>query len=732
MKQLFWLMMPAILLFSCKVQQQTEKPVGLSAWVNPFVGTDGPGNTYPGAVYPFGMVQLSPDNGLSGWDRIAGYFWPDSTIAGFSHLHLSGTGAGDLYDILVMPLNSRFRENLTPGAGERPYSKFRHSTETAFPGYYKVLLESSGIVAELTTTQRVGFHRYTFPKDDSSQVLLDLGYALNWDAPTDTHIKVENATTISGYRFSSGWAPDQRVYFVMELSRPVDEIQLYQGNDLVNSQDVRNKRTRLKLNFKTREGEQLLIKVALSSASVEGARKNMTAELPGWDFSGVVAQTSGAWDQLLSLVQIEGTDYQKEVFYTNLYHCFLTPSLHSDVDGGYKGADGQNHQAIGYNRYDTFSLWDTYRAAHPLYTILCPDRVSDMVASFLAHYNETGLLPVWSMVGNETNMMIGYHAVPVIVDAYFKGIPMDAEQAFEACVASANDTGRHIGLYRRMGYVPALEGEEWSLSKTLEYAYDDWCIAQLAKALGKDDHYKEFSRRAGFWKNHFDPQTGFLRPKDVKGKFLPGFNAKHYGKEYCESNAWHYFWSVQHDFDGLADLLGRERFAARLDSMFTFSPQEGDELPIFSTGMIGQYAHGNEPSHHVAYLFNFVGQPWKTQEMVRRIINTQYNNTPAGFCGNEDCGQMSAWLVLSAMGMYPVNAADGVYHLTSPWVSKADVQLPNGKKFSIVAENQSDENHYIQRVMLNGKALESLHLTHRQLMEGGELRFVLGPKPLVN
>jgi predicted alpha-1,2-mannosidase len=334
----------------------------------------------------------------------------------------------------------------------------------------------------------------------------------------------------------------------MELSRPVDEIQLYQGNDLVNSQDVRNKRTRLKLNFKTREGEQLLIKVALSSASVEGARKNMTAELPGWDFSGVVAQTSGAWDQLLSLVQIEGTDYQKEVFYTNLYHCFLTPSLHSDVDGGYKGADGQNHQAIGYNRYDTFSLWDTYRAAHPLYTILCPDRVSDMVASFLAHYNETGLLPVWSMVGNETNMMIGYHAVPVIVDAYFKGIPMDAEQAFEACVASANDTGRHIGLYRRMGYVPALEGEEWSLSKTLEYAYDDWCIAQLAKALGKDDHYKEFSRRAGFWKNHFDPQTGFLRPKDVKGKFLPGFNAKHYGKEYCESNAWHYFWSVQHDF----------------------------------------------------------------------------------------------------------------------------------------------------------------------------------------
>ncbi|MGV8829440.1 MAG: GH92 family glycosyl hydrolase [Breznakibacter sp.] len=714
-------------LWSCGKQQRTD--LELIQYVNTFVGTDGPGNTYPGAVYPFGMVQLSPDNGLPGWDRIAGYFWPDSTIAGFSHTHLSGTGAGDMYDLLVMPLNSRFTESLTPEGDYRPYSLFRHEQESAHPGYYKVLLESSGITAELTTTQRVGFHRYSFPKDDASKIILDLGYALNWDAPVETQLQVVDNQTITGYRFSSGWAPDQRVFFVMKLSRPFDAVHLSLNGETVTGESVMGKKTAIVFDYATQEQEQIMAKVALSSASVDGAMRNMEQELNHWDFDGVVKQTATAWENALSTIEIKGTEEQKRIFYTNLYHCFVTPSLHSDVDGFYKGADGNMQQAKGYDRYDTFSLWDTYRTAHPLYTIIAPDKVRDMVASFLAHYDETGLLPVWSIAGNETNMMIGYHAVPVIVDAYFKGIPMDAQKALEACVASATVAGRQIDEYMKYGYVPVKEGAEWSLSMTLEYAYGDWCIAQLAKALGKDDVYKMFDKRSQNWKNAYDATSTFMRPKDQSGNFIPGFKDKDYSIHYCESNAWHYLWSVQHDIPGLIDTLGVERFTAKLDSMFTYYPAPDDKLPIFSTGMIGQYAHGNEPSHHVAYLYNYVGQPDKTQQRVREIIETQYHNTPNGFCGNEDCGQMSAWLVMSSIGMYPVNPANGVYDLTSPWMEEAVINLADGKQFKIVAENQSPENVYVQKVLLNGRELNKMTIHHSDVVKGGELRFVLGPNP---
>ncbi len=714
-------------LWSCGKQQRTD--LELIQYVNTFVGTDGPGNTYPGAVYPFGMVQLSPDNGLPGWDRIAGYFWPDSTIAGFSHTHLSGTGAGDMYDLLVMPLNSRFTESLTPEGDYRPYSLFRHEQESAHPGYYKVLLESSGITAELTTTQRVGFHRYSFPKDDASKIILDLGYALNWDAPVETQLQVVDNQTITGYRFSSGWAPDQRVFFVMKLSRPFDAVHLSLNGETVTGESVMGKKTAIVFDYATQEQEQIMVKVALSSASVDGAMRNMEQELNHWDFDGVVKQTATAWENALSTIEIKGTEEQKRIFYTNLYHCFVTPSLHSDVDGFYKGADGNIQQAKGYDRYDTFSLWDTYRTAHPLYTIITPDKVRDMVASFLAHYDETGLLPVWSMAGNETNMMIGYHAVPVIVDAYFKGIPMDAQKALEACVASATVAERQIDEYMKYGYVPVKEGAEWSLSMTLEYAYGDWCIAQLAKALGKDDVYRMFAKRADNWKNAYDAGSTFMRPKDQSGNFIPGFKDKDYSVHYCESNAWHYLWSVQHDIPGLIDTLGVERFTAKLDSMFTYYPAPDDKLPIFSTGMIGQYAHGNEPSHHVAYLYNYVGQPYKTQQRVREIIETQYHNTPNGFCGNEDCGQMSAWLVMSSIGMYPVNPANGVYDLTSPWMEEAVINLADGKQFKIVAENQSPENVYVQKVLLNGRELNKMTIHHSDVVKGGELRFVLGPNP---
>ncbi|PQV50197.1 putative alpha-1,2-mannosidase [Jejuia pallidilutea] len=718
--------------FACKSEKTPDKLSAkrLTSYVNTFTGTDGPGNTYPGAVVPFGMVQLSPDNGLPGWDRIAGYFYPDSTIAGFSHTHLSGTGAGDMYDLLVMPLNSRFTESLTPEGAYRPYSKFSHDREEASPGYYAVDLLSSGIKAELTATERVGFHQYTFPKDDESQIILDLGYSLNWDKPVDTKITIEDQQTIVGYRKSKGWAADQRVYFVMQFSKPFDDAQLFKDSEKINENSVEGQFTKIVAFYKTSEGEKIKVKVALSSASIEGARKNLEAELPHWDFEKTVDDADAVWEKYLSKITIEASEAQKELFYTNLYHVFLTPSLHSDVDGAYKGADGENHLAEGYNKYDTFSLWDTFRATHPLYTIIAQKETEDMIKSFLSHYDETGLLPVWSLAGNETNMMIGYHAVPVIVDAYFKGIPMDAKKVLEACVASANEDGRQIDVYRELGYVPTGEHHEnWSVSKTLEYAYNDWCIAQLAKDLGEDDIAKTFAERADNWKNLYDSESTFFRPKDANRNFISPFSPKEYSKEFCESNAWQYFWFVPHDINGLEQIVGKEQFATKLDSMFTYYPSKDDRLPIFSTGMIGQYAHGNEPSHHVAYLYNNIGQPWKTQEMVRRIIKTQYSTEPDGYCGNEDCGQMSAWLVFSSMGMYPINPADGVYSLTSPYVKEATINLENGKQFKITTENQSDENTYIQAMTLNGAPYNKLTISHQDIIKGGVLHFVLGSAP---
>ena len=724
-----------ILLFAvftnCTNKSQTAIEDTPNKYVNAFTGTSGEGKTYPGAVLPFGMVQLSPDNGLSGWDRVAGYYYGDSTISGFSHTHLTGTGSGDLYDLLLMPLNSRFTESLTPTDKRyRPYSKFSHDREEARPGYYSVDLLSSGIKAELTTTARVGFHQYTFPKDDKSQLILDLGYSINWDRPVDSKINIEDKQTISGYRKSTGWAKDQRVYFVVKFSKPFDNAQLFEETKEASTKSVKGKHTRIVANYKTKNNEKILVKVALSSASVEGARKNLNAELTHWDFDKTVNEAANIWTSYLTKIDVKGTEAQKELFYTNLYHCFLTPSLHSDVDGGYKGADGKNHIAKGYNKYDTFSLWDTFRAAHPLYTVLCPNETEDMIKSFMSHYNETGLLPIWSLAGNESFTMIGYHAVPIAVDAYFKGIPMDAKKVLEACVTSATKEPREIDLYMKYGYVPAgTKTSNWSVSKTLEYAFDDWCIARLAKALGEEEIYKTFAKRANNWKNLYDTESTFLRPKDIDGNFTTPFTAKDYTKPYCESNAWQYFWFVPHDMEGLIDTLGQPQFIAKLDTMFNYDPAPEDKLPSFSTGMIGQYAHGNEPSHHVAYLFNYAGEHWKTQNMVRRIITTTYSTEPDGYCGNEDCGQMAAWLVFSSMGLYPVNPASGIYSITSPLLEEATINLENGQKFIISTENQSEQNKYIQAISLNGKTYNKLTITHQQIMDGGELHFVLGSKP---
>lgn len=696
----------------------------LTSSVNPFIGTDGPGNTYPGATAPYGMVQLSPDIGTPGWDRIAGYFYQDSIISGFSHTHLTGTGAGDLYDILVMPVNSKSSKRIEAN-GYRPFSAFNHQQESASAGYYQVELTDYEINVELTATPRVGIQRYTFPKDSASQVYVDLGYALNWDRATDTYIKVVNNTTLEGYRKSTGWAKDERIYFVMQFSKPFESYTLFEGKNKVD-QEAKGTDTKIILNYATAEAEQLVVKTALSTGNIEGAYTSMNTEASHFDFDTYRKQTEAVWENQLSKIKITTEDQdQKALFYTMMYQSMLAPTLLSDPEGAYKGADNEVHTAQGFDRFDTFSLWDTFRAAHPLYTIIQQERLPDFIQSLLAHYKETGLLPVWSMQGNETNMMLGYHAVPVVVDAYFKGFDFDAELAYEACKASATAANRSIPIYSELGYVPATEeNEDWSVSKTLEYAYDDWCIAQFAKALGKNEDYKYFSKRAENWKKLHDKKTNFFRPKTEKNKFVEPFVAKEYTRFYSESNAWQYYWFVPQDIQGLIKKTGGSTaFEQKLDSMFTLYPKPTDKLPIFSTGMIGQYNHGNEPSHHVAYLYNYVGKLSKAQERIREILKTQYKNEPYGHCGNEDCGQMSSWYVFSALGFYPVNPAQGAYILGIPLFEKAEIKLPGNKKFIISTQNFSDENTYVKRIFLNGELLKRGFITHSEITNGGELLF---------
>jgi predicted alpha-1,2-mannosidase len=724
----------SVFLLHCKEPEKVLVQENLTDFVNPFIGTDGPGNTYPGATVPFGMVQLSPDIGIPGWDRIAGYFYQDSIISGFSHMHLSGTGAGDLYDILVMPTNSRFSKRIEVN-NFKPFSSFSHEKETASPGYYAVDLLDYGIKAELTATKRTGIHKYTFPKDENTQIHIDLGYALNWDRPIETHFNVVNKTTIEGYRKSSGWAKDQRVYFVIKVSKPFKKYELFK-NDTLTKSPVTGKNTKIILNYTTSEGEEIILKTGLSTANIEGAYQSLEKEAANFDFETLRNQAKLKWENQLRKIMITTKDdRKKKIFYTMLYQSMLAPTLLSDHNGNYKGANDAIMNAGGFDRYDTFSLWDTYRAAHPLHTILHPNRVSDMVNSMLAHYKETGLLPVWSMQGNETNMMIGYHAVPVIVDAYFKEIKnFDVELAYKACVASATDSSRQIDEYMDLGYVSIDdENENWSVSKTLEYAYGDWCIAQFAKALGKTEEYTTFLKRSENWQNVYDSKSTFMRPKSNKGIFLKDFVPKEYSPYFCESNAWQYFWSVQHNIEGLIKSVGgNEFFEKKLDSMFTLYPLLEDKLPIFSTGMIGQYAHGNEPSHHVAYLYNYIKKPWKTQKLVRDILETQYKNKPNGHCGNEDCGQMSSWYVFSALGFYPVNPAQGIYVFGSPIIDAATINLENGKTFTIKALNNNSENKYIQSITLDNEPIEQNYITHKEIIGGGELVFTMGNIPNKN
>ena len=722
-----------LILAACSPKQETTVSTEYAQYVNPLIGTDFTGNTYPGAQVPFGSIQLSPDNGLPGWNRISGYYYPDSTIAGFSHTHLSGTGAGDLYDIMFMPVTRPYKE-AEPPLGI--HSSFSHNDEFASAGYYRVLLKDYNINVELTATERCGIQRYTFPKAESS-IFLNLKKAMNWDFTLDSYIEVVDSCTIRGYRISQGWSPEQHVYFQTRFSRPFDDYQIDKTDITTKEKGKIGTAYIARFDFNTEKDEEILVTTALSGVSMEGAALNLQTEAPKDDFDYYYAQAVSNWNTQLGKIKIEGgsTDDQT-VFYTALYHSMLAPTIYSDVDGSYMGADRKIHKAEGWTNYSTFSLWDTFRASHPLFTYTQPERANEMIKGFLEFYKQSGALPLWNLYGWETNMMIGYHAVPVIVDAYLKGVgDFDPELALEACVASANRDDYHgIGEYKSMGYVPAYSDpklwKSWSMSKTLEYAYDDYCIARMAEKMGKADIAKEFYKRSENYRNVFNPATTFMQPRDEKGNFAKDFKAETYTEDICESNGWQYFWSVQHNIDDLIRLVGgEERFAQRLDSMFTYTPASDEELPIFSTGMIGQYAHGNEPSHHVIYLYNKVKQPWKTQQYAAKVMHELYTNEPGGLCGNEDCGQMSAWFVFSAMGFYPVDPISGQYEIGTPMFPRVELKLANGKTFTVSAPAVSRENIYIQSVKVNGEPYKKSYLTHDLIMSGATVEFEMGAAP---
>jgi len=689
-------------------------------FVNPFIGTGGHGHTFPGATTPYGMVQLSPDTRLTGWDGCSGYHYTDSIIYGFSHTHLSGTGISDYCDVLLMPFNEEKTISLRDieNQGLIP-SLFKKDSEKANPGYYTVHLEKPDVTVELTSTTRVGIHKYKFNKKDNNKILLDLNHR---DKVLKSEIKIESNNAISGLRQSQSWASNQHVYFYMEFSEEFSlESPINKASDLYKI-----------LNFK--EIAEIIIKVGISSVSVENAKENLKTEADSWDFDLYKNNAKKTWQKALNKIEVKGTNEDKlSVFYTALYHTMIAPNTFSDANGDYRGMNQQIHNDKVNKTYTVFSLWDTFRAAHPLFTILQPERVSDMIVSMLNIYSEQGKLPVWSLMANETNTMIGYHSVPVIADAMFKGIEgFDHELAYKAAKHSSTLDFEGLHYYRRYNFIPAdLENE--SVSKTLEYCYDDWCIAQMAKMLDKTEDYNYYMKRSKYFENIFDPETGFIRGRLSNGNWKEPFDplySSHRQDEYTEGNAWQYTWFVPHDIYGLAELMGGvPALIQKLDSLFLQEEGvKGEDASSDISGLIGAYAHGNEPGHHTAYIFSHIGTPHRTQELVRKIMTEMYHSGKDGLCGNEDCGQMSAWYVFSAMGFYPFNPADGAYVIGSPLLDKVSISLPENKEFIIVAENNSPENIYISKVMLNGKEIDRKYINHEEIMSGGELVFTMTDK----
>ena len=706
---------------------QTRQP-NLTRLVDPFVGTGGHGHTFPGATLPFGMVQLSPDTRLTGWDSCSGYHYSDHIIYGFSHTHLSGTGIPDYCDILLMPTVGDINFDSNPDVAGKGYaSRFNHQNETARPGYYSVRLDDDNIFAELTATNRVGFHRYAFPKSDHANIILDLAHR---DRVLESHLEIIDSTHVAGFRRSESWAKDQIVYFVVEFSRPFIESSLNSAGSISTAKEATGTNLKAALRFSTQDGAPVLAKVGLSAVSIEGARENLKAELNHWDFERVKTDADRIWNtELAKIIVTGGNENHLKNFYTALYHSMLAPNMFMDVDRQYRGRDFKVHRAKDFDNYTVFSLWDTFRAAHPLYTIIDQRRTRDFINTFLAQYEQGGRLPVWELAANETDTMIGYHAVSVIADAAVKDIEgFDRRLAFKAMKHSADQ--KHFGLaaYADHGFM-GMEEERESVSKTLEYAYDDWCIAELAQREGQNNDYERFSARAQYYKNVFDPATGFMRPR-TNAQWLTPFEPREVDFNFTEANSWQYSFFVPQDISGLMTLMGgKPAFVAKLDALFAAPTKTTGREQADITGLIGQYAHGNEPSHHMAYLYNYANKPWKTQARVRQIMVNFYQPTPDGLIGNEDCGQMSAWFVLSAAGFYPVTPGSPIYAIGSPLFPEVRFNLENGKSFVIKARRVSKSNLYIQSATLNRRPYTKSFITHKDLMSGGELIFEMGPRP---
>ena len=689
---------------------------GLTEWVNPTIGTGGHGHVFLGANVPFGYVQLGPTEHTRGWDWCSGYHTSDSVLIGFGHQHLSGTGIGDLGDVALLPVTSRDQREVI----------FSHNDETVRPGYYAVTLREGDapyVKVELTATQRTGMHRYTFNSgEETLQLILDLGQGIGWDSPEMVRAMRVTPRTIEGFRISKGWAQRQYSFFVMEFNQDV-RIEHLNGDTTTL---ITTKNT----------GQPLLVKVGLSPLNILNARKNLKQENPGWDFDKVARDADAAWEKELGKIAIT-TDNEddKTVFYTALYHTMVAPSVFCDVNGEYLGADGKSHRGDFIN-YTTLSLWDTYRAAHPLQTLIHREKQRDMAQTFLHIFEQQGKLPVWHLMGNETDCMVGNPGVPVLADLVLKGFDVDKEAALKAMVASAMLDERSMGLLKQYGYIPYdLEEDKETVARGLEYALADWCIAQVAKQVGDKENFNYFDKRSRSYQHYFDKQSRFMRGKDSKGNFrdlkeFDPLSTKHRNDDYCEGNAWQYTWLVPHDVHGLVDLFGSEKaFVSKLDSLFIVEGDMGEEASPDVSGLIGQYAHGNEPSHHIIYMYNYVGQPWKAAQLVRRVLREQYRNDLDGLSGNEDVGQMSAWYILSSIGLYQEEPAGGKYIIGSPLFNEARINVGDRKTFTVKAMNNSDKNIYVQSAKLNGKRYDKSYIDYRDIIAGGTLELTMGPKP---
>ena len=730
MKRLVNLLAAFILSVNCISAQN------LTRWVNPFIGTGAvqsslSGNNYPGATVPFGMVQLSPDTREApDWAQASGYDYNDSIIYGFSHTRLSGTGASDFIDILLFPTISDKRK-----------STFTHQHEQARPGYYQVLLKDEKIQAELTASVHVGVHRYIYSDGGQLKLWLDLDHSANkgsWNRRIiQSQLRMVSPTVVEGYRIITGWAKLRKIYFHLEFSQPILSNQLYDGNRMYENTPVING-TELRglFCFDKKWNKELICKVALSPVSIENARLNMATEVPGWDFEYIARAAETSWEKELKKIIIQGTDLQKKIFYTALYHTMVQPNTMSDVNGEYMASDYVTRSvAKGEVHYSTFSLWDTFRAAHPLYTLMHTHRIPDFVKSMMRQYDYYGYLPVWQLWGQDNYCMIGNHSIPVIVDAVLKGVAgVDEEKAYEAVFNSSivSHPNSPFEVWEKYGYMPE-NIQTQSVSITLEQAFDDWCVAQLAKRLGKEKDYNHFMKRSAFYRNLFNSKTGFFQPKNDKGEWIEPFDPYKYGANggypFTEGNAWQYFWYVPQNIPDLISLTGGNKaFVAKLDTFFTVSYQSG-ALNDNASGFVGQYAHGNEPSHHVAYLYACAGEPWKTQKYVAYIMNELYNDSSSGYAGNDDCGEMSAWYVFGALGFYPVNPVSGEYVIGTPMLEEAVIQLPDRKTFTVKAPRKEDNEVYICSMKLNGEKYTKNYITHQDIMKGGILEFVMTASP---